>query len=189
VVARDGSPLRLLKDCAAWQERHQKARRTFKMRAAAAGIDSESDESDGELRRSVKSRQEVWSAPRDQSSGRKHANAFSDSPDSDTHQRRRKSTHQRQTSSRKRAHDASDVDDDERPRQKGKEHRRGEVSADEEEEEHRRRKKAKKMHGGDHCRDAGKDSHRAAKPGPSKRPIKASNVETDSSESERSDTD
>ena len=191
VVSRDGSALRLLKDCSAWQEKHQKARRSFKMRAAAAGIESGSDDSDGELGRPVKTRQEVRSAPRDQSSGRKQAKitkVFLDSPDSDTHQQRKKSTYQRQVSSRKRTRDASD-EEEARPRQKGKVHRRGEVSADEEEEERRRRKKAKKMHGGDYRRDAGKDSHRSAKPGPSKRSSKTSDDGTDSSEGELSDTD
>jgi hypothetical protein len=181
----------MLKDCPAWQEKHQKARRIFKMRAAAAG-ESDSDDSEGELRRRHKIGQEVRSAPRGQSSGRKHTKireAESDSPDSDSHQQQRKSSHQRQTSSRKRARNASDDNEDVRPSQKGKVHRRREVSTEEDDEERRRRKKAKKIHGGDHRRDAGKDSHRSAKPGPSKRSTKASDDGTDSSEGERSDTD
>jgi hypothetical protein len=180
----------MLKDCTAWKEKHEKARRISKMRAAAAG-ESASD-SDGELGRRVKIGQDVWSAPRNQSSGRKHAKireGESDSPESDSHQQRRKSSHQRQISSKKRARDASDDDDDVRTRQKGKVHRQGEVSVDEDDEERRRRKRAKKMHGGDHHRDAGKDSHRSAKPGPSKRSTKVSDDGTDSSEGEGSDTD
>jgi hypothetical protein len=63
------------------------------------------------------------------------------------------------------------------------------MASDEDDDERRRRKKAKKAHAGDHRHDAVKDSHRAAKPRPSRRVVNASHEDSDSSEARHSDTE
>jgi ribonuclease E len=191
VISQSGVVLRMMRDCHSWQEKHQKARRTAKIRAGAAGIGLDDDESDNDAnRRSAKSRKENRSTPREQSSVRKHARnaeGWSDSPESDAGVQYRKSTDRRTTSSRKRARETSNDSEETRPRHKGKDQRRGKTSSDEENDERRRKKKGKKLHRGGHRSDTGKDSHRSAKAGPSKRAIEASDSEEDTSESECSD--